>query len=479
MSNFYERVRIQGRLVCLTPISVGSGAMPTLGEAGKNNEPANRLDICKRQDGTPYLPGSSLRGLLASLLPTTDPAHARLFGEARGQSDDSKKGALRVYDAVLDKATGSAAERTRTSIDPITGTAKDRHLYNLVQLPAGAEFDCTFEIEGSGQDTVEIFLGLLWRLHSDNDLARLGRGGNKSEGRVAWRKKKQSIQILNTQALAAWLLSDRVDRRELPFSLPHNPFTARQLPADESRQEELRFKLELRASGPLLVDGLEKTEPYVSTSGEQQELRLSGFRRETRAGKPSLIVPASSLRGLLRGHCRKILLTLLVHHLKEEPPYSRSIKYAEEWLGELFGHQQQASAILFKDVVVPEQDYKLHRQPFNAVDRFTGGVADTALYTVEAATVEKLEASLRIKLRFLKPEAQWWKGLLILAMRDAMEGELALGWGKSKGYGALQLVRVSRDDRHLESWDGLRKSEKYMQTAKSWVEALHQKLSEV
>lgn len=469
----YERVRIKGRLVCLTPLSVGSGEPPTE-FIGKDQEPANRLDICKRADGKPYVPGSSLRGLLSSLLPARDPAHAALFGKARGEEKDSQAGSLRVYDAVLDMATGQAADRPRTSIDPITGTAKDQHLYSLVQLPAGAEFDCEFEIERGDKAMVETFFGLLAQLHSDNPQARLGKGGNKSEGRIMWKADRQSVHTLTPAKLANWLLSKE---RVLPFDSGRHFKATVKANAEES--DELSFRLELRPSGPLLVDPNRPESKKISTDPDRFKAQKDPdmiYRRETRDGKTLLIVSASSLRGLLRAHCRKILLTLLVERSEEKPCYSQSNALADELIDELFGHEGRASAVVLADATASA--HKPHRQTFNAVDRFTGGVADTALYTVEAAAVDALETTLRIQTRFLPLGDNWWKGLLILALRDAMEGDLALGWGKAKGYGAFKLARVETRGHIFASWHECVNNSEHLQQARAWVAALHEKITE-
>jgi CRISPR/Cas system CSM-associated protein Csm3 (group 7 of RAMP superfamily) len=467
----YERARVAGRVICLTPLSVGAGEMPTAAAGGE--EPANRLTVCAGVGGVPYIPGSSLRGLLRALLSADDPDHRTMFGDARGAG---AAGALRVYDAVLAAAgpAGQAkAERARTAIDPVTGTARDNALYALEQVPAGAEFLCRFEIEKCSEAGLQTFLGLLHGLDADNPRARLGRGRNKSEGRIAW--KPERVETLSSEKLAEWLLADGGDLDGYYETRPLAASKARLVPPDYAL--EVRLRLETRV--PLLVD---PERPGVK-NGPDMVCRV-----ETRGGKRVLVVPAASLRGLLRAHCRKILMTQLVANFPEEPPYPKSNDRAEELIGWLFGDEGRASAIVFVDATTEDFDENgdRHEQHFNAVDRFTGGVADTALYSVKAAAPAALDTTLRVETRYLGkprppavPHPDWWRGLLLLALRDAMEGDLALGWGKAKGYGVFKVspkVDSQSEPEYVESWDRLFTHPHHRDRAQAWLNALHDEL---
>lgn len=475
----YERVRIEGRLVCLTPLAIGAGEMPTVTDTGPDREPSNRLAVCIGAGGLPYLPGSSLRGLLRALLPEDEARrHRCLFGSARGDGKDSRAGALRVYDAPLAKAEGGdkgIVDRPRTAIDPVTGTARDNCLYTLEQVPAGAEFRCEFEIERCDTETLRRFLGLL-NLLDGSPLSRLGRGVGRSEGRVLW--KSPAVKTLSPADLAAWLLAaDKTldecyeDQTKKLTAAPVEPV---------SRPEIIGIRLRLTSETPLLVDPIRYGKKGVKKKDGEPDLVCRTETRDTKNGDPKsvLVVPAASLRGLLRARCRKILLTLRVDYTKEGPPYDDAIRRADELLGRLFGTQHHASAVILEDAVA--ENFARHPQNFNAVDRFTGGVADTALYRVEAATAPYLETTLRIDpARLPKDQSDWWKGLLVLVLRDAMDGDLALGWGKSKGYGIFRARPKfgEGDDGYAKTWEDLAAKTGLLESAKDWVRALHEELN--
>ena len=68
--------------------------------------------------------------------------------------------------------------------------------------------------------------------------------------------------------------------------------------------------------------------------------------------------------------------------------------------------------------------------------------------------------------------AEWYKGLLLL-VRDALEGDLVLGWGKGRGYGSfkleLQLKKVK-----VKGWEALTAYLRSHYEPQEWLEALHQ-----
>ena len=70
-----------------------------------------------------------------------------------------------------------------------------------------------------------------------------------------------------------------------------------------------------------------------------------------------------------------------------------------------------------------------------AIDRFTGGVAGSAKFDAEAVYQPVLAGTITID---LKRMPLWGLGLLALVLRDLMEGDIPLGFGAGKGYGACK-----------------------------------------
>ena len=156
------------------------------------------------------------------------------------------------------------------------------------------------------------------------------------------------------------------------------------------------------------------------------------------------IIPGSTLKGWVRARCRKILLTLLTKdHATLEHEQTILSKTADELLNQLFGSTNQRGIITFHSAKAEfseandNEKTDIHQQTFIAVDRFTGGVKDGALFSVEAIWAKKpFQGEISYDESKLK---NWMKLLLLFVLRDAMQGDLVLGWGKSRGYGQLTL----------------------------------------
>ncbi|HKK29197.1 MAG TPA: RAMP superfamily CRISPR-associated protein, partial [Alphaproteobacteria bacterium] len=167
-------------------------------------------------------------------------------------------------------------------------------------------------------------------------------------------------------------------------------------------------------------------------------------------------IPASTLRGALRARARKILI-LWIHEFWKRRPNQEHIentaarsataileagKQADRLLENLFGSTTWASTVQISDFVstkaIKTQD--LHHQYFNAIDRFTGGVAEGALYEARAIPIgTELKGQLRLALRAETSIPPWTRLLLGLVLRDMAMGDIAIGWGKAKGYGTIKL----------------------------------------
>ena len=107
------------------------------------------------------------------------------------------------------------------------------------------------------------------------------------------------------------------------------------------------------------------------------------------------------------------------------------------------------------------------RQEFVAIDRFTGGVADKLKFNAEGAYRPMLRGTLSLNLarvsRSHQPQQDnaymhtdpWTIGLMALVIRDLIEGDIPLGFGASKGYGAstarIHALRVSGLDAVADS----------------------------
>lgn len=134
-------MNILGVLKTTTPLRVASGFTRELELDGHLTRQVDIL--CRDAAGNPYIPASTLRGLLRASLDPGSGEFLRLFGSerlarnpARGldQPEYGVAGRLRAYDARWQQGEQERIER-RNALDPITRSADDHKLFTEVLLP--------------------------------------------------------------------------------------------------------------------------------------------------------------------------------------------------------------------------------------------------------------------------------------------------------------------------------------------------------
>lgn len=151
------KVKISGSLEVLTGMRIG-GSKSTLEIGGVD------LNVIKTPADVPYIPGSSLKGKLRSLLAREEGSPSwdkdsktikAIFGDAGKDQDSGELGRLIVRDAFLDEThfkeefegknldLAYTEVKTENSIDRLTGTTGSRGggMRHPERVPAGARFD--------------------------------------------------------------------------------------------------------------------------------------------------------------------------------------------------------------------------------------------------------------------------------------------------------------------------------------------------
>lgn len=488
----YARVRISGTLVCKSDLHVGDGDVGLFSERPDDrqrsvNEAGSYNTVCLDHNKRAYIPGSTLRGSLAAFLEKGNEDVKKLFGHEESASDDQYgkrfAGMVRVFDAHISRSINTDGDQTPywnpqsgtfishgIALDNVNGTAAEGKLFRYELLPTGTIFAVKLEMvklkdDPLTQTQVELLLGLLERWNGSSQTA-IGKGTSKGYGRIEW--KYPQVSVLTTNALQQWAASNTLNA-------PHFE-PAAFLPGDvaglfkqqEREQEPERkrheFVIRILPQSPLLCN-----EPGFVT-GIEQEPKLVFQARNGKA-----IIPGTTLAGAARARGRKILMTLL-HQAKPDAKLNDLAKQADALIEQLFGSEEQKSALEFSNATdtTTETETTKHPQYFNAIDRFTGGVKDKALFNATAAQCKELKTeSCYLNLNRMPKNVHWWKGLLLFIARDAIEGELAVGWGKSKGYGCFTTV-LSYENKEIKNWNELLQHCE-QDNAKEWIQALLEK----
>ncbi|NTW63913.1 MAG: type III-A CRISPR-associated RAMP protein Csm3 [Chlorobiaceae bacterium] len=206
MSKFTGKVFIRGRIVAKTGLHIG-GSKTTL-DIG-----AVDLNVIKTAEGLPFIPGSSLKGKLRSILAREEGSERveddsviikRIFGSAKDKvSGDSAR--LIVRDAFIagDAREGDEGLCTETkwenTIDRTTGAA--RHPRQVERVLAGTEFD--FEMVYNIYDDIKEErewkgdLDAVFRAMHILEDDYLGGQGSRGYGRVCFRNVSVTRKLIS------------------------------------------------------------------------------------------------------------------------------------------------------------------------------------------------------------------------------------------------------------------------------------------
>lgn len=424
---------IRGTLTLKTALHLG----------GEGTERVDMPVLRDPRDGRPLLLGTTLAGALRSALADrlsgygqAEPeAVAALFGGARG-GDDGSQSPLIVFDALGDLPDEHGVEvRDGVAISPATGIAEDSKKYDYELLPAGTTFAVRLDLllpaqpAGSGGAHPEektllehLAAALDTFVHGEN-----GFGAKRSRGlgrvNAVWAARRFSLD--SPEGWLEWVVSDH----ERPFAATPDqarirdaleaaaPDDLRPLALPDDLRKTVVIDLDLRVDHDILVrsPGADPGAPDVS------HLRSGG----------AAILPGTSLAGVMRAHALRI--ARLVREGKND---------ADVWIDRLFGPrfegqrpakgmQPRASRLRIGEARLDGSQPQ--RQTRIAIDRFTGGVVDTALF--DEQTEAGGRATVRLELRNPEPGEL---GLVLLVLKDLLDGSLPVGGTVSVGRGVLR-----------------------------------------
>lgn len=395
--NIAERLIIRGELELTSPAHLG---------CGRDDEESDQ-PLVSDQDGQPYLPGTTLAGLLRHQLDRKDAE--KLFGPESQSNEDLEQSRLLFSDSPV-TGTPTTELREGVAIDSATGIAADKTKYDFELLPVGTKFALRFELllpkEAERASELKALTGrLLARLEDGRVLlgARSQRGFGDcrvTENQEAhWQVDRYDFTELD--GLLAWMGAAQAKTEKLKSGRDW----ARQTATDDVRFE---VRLRLRVQGGVLIG---------SGGHGADEADKSHLHRQKAGGTLEPILAGTSLAGVLRHRCEKILNTL-------------DISKEALSINELFGSMKGRSKVRVWES--PIQNGQTLRHSRVRIDPWTGGAADTALYTQDVHYGGEVEV--RVSLHDAAPAE---RALLLLALRDLAEGELRVGGQSGAGRGRL------------------------------------------
>jgi len=422
------------RFMASTPVHVG----------GLGADTVTDLPLATDGQGRLVIPGSSWAGVLRELARRyLTSAEEALFGfqkkEAPAEGHASR---LFVADTPVGVDAGRVELRTGVGIDRRWGAAAHQIVYDRLVLAAGTPLILYLRYEGpDGTDAhrlVEIVraLGL-----------RIGAASSRGLGRLTCVEATVHSVDLRSRSSLLTALGGQVEPTPVP-------------PAADVDGAIPRIELAWRTRRPVLVGG--------PSPGEKADL-VPLLIRSTDGRGLVPVLPGSSVKGVLRSLAERVLRTLIPD---EVPRPGRGFVEAMSTVGKgapafevLFGSREQAGALSVPDtsaVAEPVGDDAWRRylegQPLTAgwsherthvaIDRWTGGAAESRLFTVqETAGVRWQPLRLELDARRLAqvPEERRLGAVLLLGvavglLRDGLAG---VGHGTTRGLGEIEVTGIA------------------------------------
>lgn len=192
-------------------------------------------------------------------------------------------------------------------------------------------------------------------------------------------------------------------------------------------------------------DMLPKTEWRIEYQNQTANLKRD---------KDAVVIPASSIKGALShrmAYHYNCLAGLFIDQHQAQDVTGENNQAVNLLLGAAKNnnHTAHAGYVYLDDIYLPKPP-KAQQMMHNAIDRFTGGTIDGALYAEELLWETEFSLNITIDLIGLNQAAaaqnltdqqqQWIKQAFQNAISDLAQGQLAIGAGSNRGHGYFNLT---------------------------------------
>ncbi len=400
-SSVIGKILITGKLVLKSPLLIGDG----LGETAEN---FSDVHVLKNAADEPFIPGTSLCGVLRDWLDKISPEFVvKIFGNL-----DDMQSSIQLDDIALEN--GEIIFRDGVRLDGVTGTVDGSGKYDFEVVERGATGDLRllmtlrvahvdqkiFDAKNYSLDEIiKVIARLLKKLQ---DGIRLGALTTKGFGLVVVENLNACIYDFRKKSdVAAWLLEK---------TSPHkiSPSTEKNLASPKDFVVDANFKFN---SSFIVRD--------YAVSDSDKEKKISAVTMKSRG---EFVIPGTSLKGILRHRAEYIC---------------KKFDVDKNFLEELMGTTERKSRFIVAESYVAAKNFSevVHRR--TKIDRFTGGTMQGTLFTTKPA-YQKISDLPTLKIHFeIRGAKDSEIGLAIFLLRDMWLGHVAIGGEKSVGRGTI------------------------------------------
>ncbi len=423
---------LSGTLKTTTPLILGSG------------EDKNADTQCIRDgEGEFFIPGTTLAGILRhSLLenPAESSFASRAFGEAR---DDGRQSLLLFYDAPLLSVHKEQKERHSTirdgvALDKITKTAEDKKKFDYEVIEREQIFRFRMEAilrekdfeENGTFASMKKLLDEISGMLTDGEM-RIGAKRSRGFGRI----------VLENPRFTIFDFSDPLKRKAEGEQWLHFDWAEEQLElftaaSSKTPSEHISVHAAFDIPGTMFIRSY-STNPKAPDAVHIQSNNAP-------------VIPGTSWAGALR-HA--------LFNLGRAMDTSRQMELLTK---SLFGDVcEKANEAFASNIIVDEStimDAQSLEYTRNKIDRFTGGVAPSALFTEEPSFGGTVELNCLIRKEFHKtnvapptaiPSPEACVGALLLAVLEIGNGIQPVGGAGAIGRGLLSLRSLRIDGENI------------------------------
>lgn len=429
--------------------------------------------VLKDKKGKAFIPGTSITGVLRAKMSNIygDRAVDKLFGSI---DDDGNQSMVNISDIVLENA--KIINRDGIKIDSFTGVSKQGAKFDFEAIDKGATGDLYIEVTLresclSEQNKPNIsyrkehkdfaingdVYGELTATIADilTEGINVGSLTTKGYGKIKSREpvKMYVFDFKNPQgAMKWWQYLNEGILQDVAYT-GNNSVTV-------VSEEDFVMQMEFALTSSMIIRDYD-----VDTDDEKEKIAVV----QMKSGE-DFVIPATSIKGVLKSRACKILMNLN-HHDEQE---------AEDFLDKLMGRETdnkedkgQKSRLYIDEVYIRPNILHSKKQSRNRIDRFTGGTIDSALFTDKPIwQTDKSKATIAINLQVQNCDEKE-AGLMLLVMKDLWLGDLAIGGNKAIGKGVLKGKKCTiqyagesfliQDDGGFHVSDNIDKLEAYVQ----------------
>lgn len=473
MTNFKNKYRYLAQFIIetVTPLQIGSGNKSILTDS----------PVVRDINGLPYIPGTTLAGLIAHALGeekeiymgSQEEGSRIIVTEAKLLDKNGK-----ALDGLIDISALDSESRNflkHFKILPIRqhvkinhqGVTKDSGKFDEEVIIKGSRF--CFEMEMiSSENEQEKFYDILSIIHSP--LFRIGSGSRSGFGAVE--VKKCQCRVLNLEK------SEDVELYKQKSSLLSDDWSGWQSPGDKIKKTSSLegwecYRLKLKPVDFILFgsgfgnknsDMTYISETYVTWNEE-------GTQASINKGERVVVIPASSVKGALSHrtafHYNKIKQIFAEDLSTEDIKKHVGSRNFAVW--SIFGSEgeknnvsgkvenKRRGNILISDIIEKRDSVKPKVLKHVSIDPFTGGAVNGALFDEETLYANKEEFELDIMLSsdgIVTPEKSDVIKAFECALKDVVSGRLPLGGGVNRGNGTFE-GKVNKLNKETKRWEEL------------------------